>query len=154
MKVTYDQALDAAYISIGREWHPVVLTCPVDETKAGAYIHLDFDKTGRLVGIEALEARRLLSEELLMDDRGAMQAHYDPEADTATIYLQPQLATTGKPFIAHTQPCNLLELDGRIGPLHLHFDADDRLMAIEVLGASRTLPEELLAAVGPQTVSR
>ena len=26
MKVTYDQALDAAYISIGREWHPVVLS--------------------------------------------------------------------------------------------------------------------------------
>ena len=154
MKVTYDQALDAAYISIGREWHPVVLTCPVDETKAGAYIHLDFDKAGRLVGIEALNARRLLSEELLMDDSRAVQAHYDPEADTATIYLQLQLATTGKPFIAHTQPCNLLELDGRIGPLHLHFDADDRLMAIEVSDASRTLPEELLTATEPGIVSR
>ena len=154
MKVTYDQALDAAYIYIGREWRPVALTCPVDGIKAGAYIHLDFDKTSRLVGIEVLEARRLLSEELLMDDREAVQAHYDPEADTATIYLQPQLATTGKPFIAHTQPCNLLELDGRIGPLHLHFDADDRLMAIEVSDASRTLPKELLTATEPHPVSR
>ena len=154
MNVTYDQALDAAYISIAREWRPVVLTCPVDRTKAGAYIHLDFDKTSRLVGIEVLEARRLLSEELLMDDRGAMQAHYDPEADTATIYLQPQLATTGKPFIAHTQPCNLLELDGRIGPLHLHFDADDRLMAIAVPNASHTLPKEALPAAEPLTAGR
>ena len=89
-----------------------------------------------------------------MDGRGAMQAHYDPEADTATIYLQPQPATTSKPFTAHTQPCTPLEFEGRVSPLHLHFDADDRLMAIEVPNASRTLPEELLAAVGPQTVSR
>ena len=150
MKVTYDPALDAAYISIGREWRPVALTCPIDEIKAGAYIHLDFDKTGRLVGIEALNAQRLLSEELLIEDRGTVQSHYDPEADTATIYLQP----AGKPFIAHTQPCNLLEFDGRIGPLHLHFNADDRLMAIEVSAASRTLPEEALPVVEPETVSR
>ncbi len=154
MKVTYDPALDAAYIYISREWRPAVLTCPVDETKTGAYIHLDFDKTGRLVGIEALEARRLLSEELLMDDGGAVQAHYDPEADTATIYLQPQLATTGKPFIAHTQLCNPVGFDGRVRPLHLHFDADDRLMAIEVSDASRTLPEELLTTTELETVSR
>ena len=141
MKVTYDPAIDAAYIHIGREWRPVVLTCPIDETKAGAYIHLDFDKAGRLVGIEALEARRLLSEELLMEDRGVVQAHYNPEADTATIYLRPQLVTAGKPSIAHTQPCNPVELDGRISPLYLHFDAADRLLAIEVSDASRTLPE-------------
>ena len=154
MKVTYDQALDAAYIYIGSEWRPVALTCPVDRTKAGAYIHLDFDKAGRLVGIEALEARRLRSEELLMDGRGAVTAHYDPEADTATIYLRPQPAATGKSFIAHTQPCNLLEFEGRVTPLHLHFDADDRLMAIEVSDASRALPEELLTAVEPHPVSR
>ncbi len=108
MNVTYDPALDAAYISIGREWRPVALTYPVDGDKAGAYIHLDFDNTGRLVGIEALEARRLLSAELLTDSRGAMQAHYDPETDAATIYLHPQLATTGKPFSAYTQHCNQL----------------------------------------------
>ena len=154
MKVTYDPTLDAAYISTGREWRPVALTCPVDGIKAGAYIHLDFDKTGRLVGIEVLEARRLLSEELLMDDRKVVQAHYDPEADTATIYLHPQLAETGKPFIAHIQPCNPVELNGRTSPLHLHFDADDRLMAIEVSHASRTLPKALLTTVEPLTASR
>ena len=154
MKVTYDQALDAAYIYIGREWRPVALTCPVDGIKAGAYIHLDFDKTSRLVGIEVLEARRLLSEELLIEDRGAVQSRYDPEADTATIYLQPRLTAAGKPFSTHTQHCKPVEFDGRIGPLHLHFDADDRLMAIEVSAASRLLPEELLAAVEPLTAGR
>ena len=154
MNVTYDQTLDAAYISTGREWRPVTLTCPVDGIKAGAYIHLDFDKTGRLVGIEVLEARRLLSAELILDDRAAVEMYYDPETDAATIHLHPQLATTGKPSIAHTQPCNPVELDGRISPLHLHFDADDRLMAIEVSHASRTLPKALLTTVEPLTASR
>ena len=154
MNVTYDPALDAAYVTIGREWRPVALTCPVDGTKAGAYIHLDFDNTGRLVGIEALEARRLLPEELLIEDRGAVRAHYDPEADAATIYLWPQFATTGKPAIAHTQSCNLPELDGHVSPLCLHFDADDRLIAIEVSDASRALPKELLAAAASHPASR
>ena len=154
MNVTYDPALDAAYITIGREWCPVALTCPVDGTKAGAYLHLDFDNTGRLVGIEALEARRLLSEELLIEDRGVVQSHYDPEADAATIYLWPQFATTGKPAIAHTQSCDLPELDGHVSPLYLHFDADDRLISIEVSDASRTLPKELLTTVAPLTASR
>ena len=154
MKVTYDPALDAAYISIGREWRPVTLTYPVDGDKAGAYIHLDFDNTGRLVGIEALEARRLLSAELLTDSRGAMQAHYDPEIDAATIYLHPQLATTGKPFSAYTRHCNPVEFDGRISPLHLHFDAEDRLISIAVSDASRALPKELLTTVEPLTAGR
>ena len=154
MNVTYDPALDAAYITIGREWRPVALTCPVDGDKTGAYIHLDFDNTGRLVGIEALAARRLLPEELLIEDRGAVRAHYDPEADAATIHLQPQFATTGKPSIAHTQSCNLSELDGHVSPLYLHFDADDRLISIAVSTASRTLPKEVLTAVEPLTASR
>ncbi len=95
-----------------------------------------------------------MSEELILDDRAAVEMHYDLETDAATIYLHPQHVTNGKPSIAHTQPCKLLEFDGRISPLHLHFDADDRLVSIEVSDASRTLPEELLTATEPQPVIR
>lgn len=89
-----------------------------------------------------------------MEDGGVVQAHYDPEADTATIYLWPQLVTARKHSIAHTQPCNPAEFDGRISPLHLHFDAADQLLAIEVSDASRTLPEEFLTTTEPETVRR
>ena len=73
----------------------------------------------------------------------AMRIHYDRSADAAYIYLR-EIA----PGDATTQ----LPLFGK--PLHDHvvldFDRDARLIGIDVMSASRALPEELLRdAPGP-----
>ena len=70
MRVAYDAHADAAYISLG-EGIPaggVARTVAVDPREIDGMIHLDFDREGRLVGIEVLDASRLLDPRLLTSD--------------------------------------------------------------------------------------
>ncbi len=65
--MSFDKEVDAAYItfadSIGVGG--VKKTYPCDPREVGGMINLDFDADGRLVGVEVLDASRLLPEELL-----------------------------------------------------------------------------------------
>ena len=67
-----------------------------------------------------------------------MELEYDPEADAAYIRLAGHIGAGG---VAKTYPCDPLEVDGMI---NLDFDAQGRLVGIEVLGASKKLPPEAL----------
>jgi uncharacterized protein YuzE len=69
-----------------------------------------------------------------------MKVQYDPTADAAYIYLDP--AHEGI-RVARTVPCDPTEAGAEI---NLDFDADGRLLGIEVLDASRHLASELLDA--------
>lgn len=64
MRITYDKSVDAAYIYLmdGIEAGGVAHTYCCDPTEVNGQIHLDFDKRGRLVGIEVLTASKLLPE--------------------------------------------------------------------------------------------
>lgn len=66
MKVTYDRRADAAniyltYIPPGG----VAKTYTCDPIETDAMINLDFDDSGRLIGIEVLGARKTLPPDLL-----------------------------------------------------------------------------------------
>jgi uncharacterized protein YuzE len=67
MKVTYDAAIDAAYIyfvdSIAAG--AVAMTYSCDPSRVKGMINLDFDSEGRLLGMEVLDASHYLSESLL-----------------------------------------------------------------------------------------
>ena len=67
MKVTYDSAIDAAYIyfvdSIAAG--EVAKTYPCDPREVNGQINLDFDSKGRLLGIEVLDASHYLSQSFL-----------------------------------------------------------------------------------------
>lgn len=65
---------------------------------------------------------------------------FDPSADAAYIQLAPRIDAGG---VSRTYPCDPLEVEGMI---NLDFDADGRLIGIEVLGATSKSPPELLAA--------
>jgi uncharacterized protein YuzE len=69
MRVTHDRSTDAAYIylaaSIGRG--SVASTYACDPSEVDGQIHLDFDGTGVLVGIEVLDASHKLPPEVLSD---------------------------------------------------------------------------------------
>ncbi len=67
MKLSYDRAVDAAYISIAESIGPgeVQNTYPCDPSEVGGQINLDFDSSGRLLGIEILDASRFLPASLL-----------------------------------------------------------------------------------------
>ena len=57
LRATYDAASDAAYIYLARiDMGGVADTVPVDPRAVRGMINLDFDDTGRLVGIEILDA--------------------------------------------------------------------------------------------------
>ena len=73
MNVTYDRKVDAAYIRLagGGGKGTVAFTYPCDPGEVNGQIHLDFDGDGRLVGIEVLDASRLLPDELLVEARNA-----------------------------------------------------------------------------------
>lgn len=66
MRVTYDKEVDAAYLylaKIGPGGAKKTYTC--DYRKVGGTISLDFDKNGVLVGIEFLDAKKMLPAALL-----------------------------------------------------------------------------------------
>ena len=67
MNITYDIAVDAAYIflvpQITRGEVAKTHTCEPNE--GGSQINLDFDAAGRLLGIEILDASSSLPAELL-----------------------------------------------------------------------------------------
>lgn len=63
MRVEYDPEADAAYLYLSTE-APVVETTVLGEDEAEG-INLDFDKFGKLVGIEILDAKSRLPADLL-----------------------------------------------------------------------------------------
>ncbi len=66
MIVTYDREADAAYIYLDvPKTGSVANTLVCDDTEAAGSFYLDIDKSGRLVGIEVLSAKRALPESLL-----------------------------------------------------------------------------------------
>jgi uncharacterized protein YuzE len=67
MKITYDKSTDAAYIYLKDriEGGAVAKTYCCDPLEVNGQIHLDFDKQGKLIGIEVLNASTLLPEALL-----------------------------------------------------------------------------------------
>lgn len=67
-----------------------------------------------------------------------MKITYDPSVDAAYIYLMPAIE---QGQVSRTYACDPLEVGGQI---NLDFDALGRLLGIEVLDASRKLPEMLL----------
>jgi uncharacterized protein YuzE len=73
-----------------------------------------------------------------------MRITYDRETDAAYIYLVP-IADGG---VARTYPCDPSEVDGMI---NLDFDREGRLIGIEVLDASRKLPQAVLASSCPES---
>jgi uncharacterized protein YuzE len=76
MRVTYDNQADAAYIYLREiELGGAKATVPVigeDSVLAGEVI-LDVDADGRLIGIEVLNAKRGLPEQLLEKARGPLR---------------------------------------------------------------------------------
>jgi uncharacterized protein YuzE len=67
-----------------------------------------------------------------------MKMSYDRSVDAAYIQVAAQIEAGG---VAKTYPCDPLEVGGEI---NLDFDAEGRLIGIEVLDASKKLPPELL----------
>jgi uncharacterized protein YuzE len=67
-----------------------------------------------------------------------MRLSYDEESDAATIYIANEIAPGGAPRSV------MCDLEVRDGAVILLLDEDDRLVGIEVLGASRVLPPTVL----------
>lgn len=62
MRVTYEPSVDAAYLQLVDEIGAggIAKTYPCDPNEVAGMINLDFDSAGRLVGIEVLDASKLL----------------------------------------------------------------------------------------------
>ena len=69
MRVTYDRSANAAYIYLVPtvDEGQITKTYACDPIEIVGQINLDFDASGQLLGIEVLDADRLLSEELLKE---------------------------------------------------------------------------------------
>jgi uncharacterized protein YuzE len=67
VKIKYDRQADAAYIQLVPEIGAggVANTYTCDPAETGGMINLDFDSGGRLVGIEVMDASKLLPSALL-----------------------------------------------------------------------------------------
>lgn len=64
VRVTYDGSADAAYIYLVPIEAGGVATTVAGEDEAGS-VNLDFDREGRLIGIEVLRASRWLPREVV-----------------------------------------------------------------------------------------
>lgn len=67
MTVRYEKRFDTAYINLSanREKDDVALTYTCDSEQINALINLEFDLSGRLLGLEILDASRVLPKELV-----------------------------------------------------------------------------------------
>ena len=70
MRVTYDAEVDAAYIYLESAPQPgsAVTTLSLDPREVNGEVNIDLDVEGRIIGIEVIDASRLLP-------AGFMQAH-------------------------------------------------------------------------------
>jgi len=68
----------------------------------------------------------------------SLEMRYDEEADAAYIYVVPR--GPGR-SVARTKFCDV-ELDG--SAVSIDLNADDQILGIEILGASKVLPVSLL----------
>ncbi|MEJ7765935.1 MAG: DUF2283 domain-containing protein [Acidimicrobiales bacterium] len=68
MRIEYDSEADAAYIQVVDEISPggVHRTVGCDPSEVGGMINLDFDADGRLLGIEVLDASKLLPADVIV----------------------------------------------------------------------------------------
>jgi uncharacterized protein YuzE len=66
IKIEYDKEVDAVYIYL-KEIGPggVSFTYPCDPSEVKGMINLDFDKEGKLEGIEIMDASKKLPKEIL-----------------------------------------------------------------------------------------
>lgn len=69
MMITYDKSADAVYIYLAHTIAPgsVKRTCPCDVLETGVQVNLDFDDSGRILGIEILDASVRLPKEILTE---------------------------------------------------------------------------------------
>ncbi|MFH1333928.1 MAG: DUF2283 domain-containing protein [Pseudomonadota bacterium] len=67
MNITYDQDVDAVYLSLKSNLpnNEVDKTYCCDVNEIGGIINLDFDKEGRLLGVEILGAKDKLPKEFM-----------------------------------------------------------------------------------------
>jgi len=66
MKISYDKEANAAYIYINSESNQKVYkTYSCDPIEVNGIINLDFDKNGKLLGIEIMDADKKLPETIL-----------------------------------------------------------------------------------------
>ncbi|MCU1492799.1 MAG: hypothetical protein JWO62_563 [Acidimicrobiaceae bacterium] len=68
VRVTFDDEANAAYVYLADEpasgWRHGK-TVSLDPIAVGGMVNVDFDTEGRIIGIEVLDARSVLSEKLL-----------------------------------------------------------------------------------------
>jgi len=69
-----------------------------------------------------------------------MRIRYDSKADAAYIEIASEIGLGG---VASTYMCDPGEVQGMI---NLDFDADGRLLGVEIMDASKRLPPEALRA--------
>lgn len=69
-----------------------------------------------------------------------MRITYDQTVDAAYIALVDEIADG-----AVTQQLHSLATPGELGEVTLDFDENGRLLGVEVLGATKVLPKEVLA---------
>ena len=70
MRITYDKTADAAYVYLISQIAPgQVARTETCEIREGVQVNFDFDKQGRLLGLEILDASKLLTPETLQNGR-------------------------------------------------------------------------------------
>ena len=86
-------------------------------------------------------------EERIKQGQLLVRATYDPEADAVALYFKsdPEPSSLGESAIAYSEYWEPPDFQGLVSPLYLHFDGDDRLVAIDIHYASKLLPKEFLA---------
>lgn len=67
-----------------------------------------------------------------------MRLEYDPTVDAAYLYIADHIGEGG---VKLTYPCDPTIVNGMI---NLDFDAEGRLVGVEILDASRKLPRHVL----------
>lgn len=143
MKIQYDPVADAAYIRFVSEIQSggVAKSLTCDPTTIRAMVNLDFDSSGKLLGIEVLGAKQLLPEELLR----FASANYSVanEIALARIVHQDTSDVAAIQFLPFQQGSESIQLCACVtenAGIHLCFTPEHQLMGLLIEQARSILP--------------
>lgn len=138
--VEYDGLADAVYVRLVSVVRPgeATKTCSVAPSDENGLVNVDFDSSGRMLGIEVLDAASRLASEVLAG-RG-IRVSLDGGADVARIELG----------LREPSPLRLVPFleSPDSGGIWFEYASSGRIVGLVVQDASRRLRRELLASLG------
>lgn len=149
MKVTYDYNVNASYIYLKDKKSGEVSETDSFEIPgliSFGSVNFDFNRSGRIIGIEIMAAEQLLTKDILSKEVRILKKEdifYDKSSNLIEIYLANTNSLVTK--------SGTFQIEGLLkdGQVYFDFDKEGRIIKMRFFNADKILPRELFQREPP-----